>query len=477
MPITANNTLPNDWNSSRTYALGDLVSYAGIIYRCLQANTNKNPAIETEYWTPLAIYLKDATRMPHGDYSGDESMWERDNIYIDDNGWVYINNENTGINVRGRTDISVSFDELTPAQRETIRGPRGFTGPQGPQGETGPQGPMGEVVLTPAQIEALTGPQGKSAYQSWLDTGHTGTEDDFVAWLRSGIIKLDSSMSTTSTNGVQNKVITSAFENYKMNINEIVLQLNNKIEDLENRLKAIYNNENCYFIFGVTEDGKYGYKKSFDSNVIPFDGSENDSVLASSTTGVNNGVGAFSFSLNNMYAAPTLADKKPLTAASLTDDATDVVEEDDSILYGSNVIVQTFEDGFNAVYYIFKNNHFINYSLAYHLYKMNEQLTSNNLEDVEGIWFNPNTIGAEANEVYFDIEPVTVGDSISYEVGCFTDTRASLPSLVQGTYRIAYEQGTLTNGGTVHYTISSTQGIYFASTSKCAYKITNIYLK
>ena len=89
MPITANNTLPNDWNSSRTYALGDLVSYAGIIYRCLQANTNKNPAIETEYWTPLAIYLKDATRMPHGDYSGDESMWERDNIYIDDNGWVY----------------------------------------------------------------------------------------------------------------------------------------------------------------------------------------------------------------------------------------------------------------------------------------------------------------------------------------------------------------------------------------------------
>jgi len=30
------------------------------------------------------------------------------------------------------------------------------------------------------------GPSGKSAYQTWLDNGHTGTEVDFLEWLRNG---------------------------------------------------------------------------------------------------------------------------------------------------------------------------------------------------------------------------------------------------------------------------------------------------
>ena len=477
MPTTINNTLPNDWSSSTTYHLGDLVSYAGIIYKCLQTCTNKNPATYSDYWSPLAVYMKDSTVMPHGDYSGDESFWERDQIYIDDNGWVYVNNENTGINVQGKSAVSVSFDELTPAQRESLRGPRGFTGPQGATGAQGPQGPMGEVVLTPEQIEALTGPQGKSAYQSWLDTGHTGSESDFVAWLRSGIIKLDTAMSTTSTNGVQNKVITNAFNNYKLGVNEILQQFANRIADLENRLKAEYNSEEHNFIFGITSEGKYGYKLSDTSTVIPFDNSSDDDVMSTTFAEVNNGISMFEFASNNMYAAPTLMNKAPVTAASLDNDTSNSYGEDDSILYGSNVLVQDFEDGFNAIYYIFKNNKFVNFSLAYNLYHMSETLISANTENVEGIWFNINTVGLEANEICFEVEPVVVGTTISYEIGNFTDSRASLPSLVNGTYRQSYDQGTFNANTIITRNVSPEQGVYFATTSGGSYKITKIYIR
>lgn len=40
--------------------------------------------------------------------------------------------------------------------------------------------PVIDIILP----DGSQGQQGKSAYQSWLDTGHTGTEADFVNWLR-----------------------------------------------------------------------------------------------------------------------------------------------------------------------------------------------------------------------------------------------------------------------------------------------------
>ena len=67
-------------------------------------------------------------------------------------------------------------------------GATGATGPQGPQGQqgiqgetgaTGPQGDKGDTGATGA-----TGATGKSAYQSWLDQGNTGTEADFIASLK-----------------------------------------------------------------------------------------------------------------------------------------------------------------------------------------------------------------------------------------------------------------------------------------------------
>ncbi len=46
------------------------------------------------------------------------------------------------------------------------------------QGETGPMGPAGPP--------GADGPDGKSAYQSWLDAGNTGSETDFINSLESG---------------------------------------------------------------------------------------------------------------------------------------------------------------------------------------------------------------------------------------------------------------------------------------------------
>ena len=53
-----------------------------------------------------------------------------------------------------------------------IQGPQGETGPAGP---TGPQGPQGV-----AGTEGTDGTNGLSAYETWLNLGNTGTEQDFI---------------------------------------------------------------------------------------------------------------------------------------------------------------------------------------------------------------------------------------------------------------------------------------------------------
>lgn len=62
---------------------------------------------------------------------------------------------------------TVSFEELTPEQREMLRGPEGPVGPQGPVGETGAQGPVGPAG--PAGKDGSQGPKGDKG-----DPGATG---------------------------------------------------------------------------------------------------------------------------------------------------------------------------------------------------------------------------------------------------------------------------------------------------------------
>lgn len=58
-----------------------------------------------------------------------------------------------------------------------LQGPKGDTGPQGPKGDTGDTGPQGETG--PQGPAGADGSPGKSAYQSAVDAGYTGTEEGF----------------------------------------------------------------------------------------------------------------------------------------------------------------------------------------------------------------------------------------------------------------------------------------------------------
>ena len=83
-------------------------------------------------------------------------------------------------------------------------GPRGPTGPTGsagsarPAGPTGPTGSAGSVGPTGA-----TGDNGKSAYEIWLENGHTGSEEDFLASLvgQKGATGPEGPRGATGTNG------------------------------------------------------------------------------------------------------------------------------------------------------------------------------------------------------------------------------------------------------------------------------------
>ena len=59
-----------------------------------------------------------------------------------------------------------------------IQGPQGEQGPAGPVGPTGPQGPQGPQGV--AGTEGTDGANGLSAYETWLNLGNTGTEQDFI---------------------------------------------------------------------------------------------------------------------------------------------------------------------------------------------------------------------------------------------------------------------------------------------------------
>ena len=62
----------------------------------------------------------------------------------------------------GRDGV-VTFENLSQAQRNSLKGDRGETGPQGPRGATGERGPAGERGLTGPQ--GPTGPQGRQGNQ------------------------------------------------------------------------------------------------------------------------------------------------------------------------------------------------------------------------------------------------------------------------------------------------------------------------
>ena len=482
MPTTINNTLPMNWDSSIAYNLGDTVTYGNsIIYRSLVSNNlNHRPSNSPDYWEPLDIYTKDATRMPHGDYSGDENFWERDNIYIDSNGWVYVNDETTGINVRGASAATISFDDLTPEQIEQIRGPRGVQGVQGPAGPTGPEGPMGEVVLTPEQITALKGDPGESAYQIWLDQGHTGTEADFLEWMTSQSVTLDTELLSSSTNPVENRAIYNSFFAYQAYLNTIIQDYERRITALENRLKALYGNTEYEFTFAINESGKYGYLK--DGVVIPFNYLNED--LQVTEPGYYSPISDSQFAEQQVITQFTTSGGdmsrrfNTLSTASLVNDLAPGDNEPDTSTYTTSVILQRFEDVANTQIYIFNNGDVQSKPIGFGQYKVTENtstITNEEEENIEGIYLGGNAHNY-GHTVFITVEPKIPGTTINYQIGRGTSA-AKLPSVVNGTGRISYENGSFNSKVTLSYDIKENNITYFASTSNAGYIITKIYLE
>ena len=69
-------------------------------------------------------------------------------------------------------DGTMTFEDLTEEQKESLRGPQGIQGPQGEQGVPGEKGADGVI-----------GKDGKSAYDTAKEAGYTGTEAEFAATL------------------------------------------------------------------------------------------------------------------------------------------------------------------------------------------------------------------------------------------------------------------------------------------------------
>ena len=109
-------------------------------------------------------------------YSGDQTISTSHAITVRDN-YVYINNVNTGINVKGDPGKSAyqiaRQNGFNGTIEEWLASLHGETGPQGEKGETGAQGATG-----------------KSAYQVALNNGFVGTEEEWLASLhgKDGVI-------------------------------------------------------------------------------------------------------------------------------------------------------------------------------------------------------------------------------------------------------------------------------------------------
>ena len=127
-------------------------------------------------------------------YSGDQSLDIGSVISIVDD-YVYINNINTGINVKGsdgasayEVAVQMGFKGNIEEWLASLKGEAGIQGEKGDRGEPGPQGEKGESGSQGLPGEkGDTGPRGadgKSAYQIALDNGFVGTEEEWLESLK-----------------------------------------------------------------------------------------------------------------------------------------------------------------------------------------------------------------------------------------------------------------------------------------------------
>ena len=490
MATTINNTLPLNWDSSQSYNIGDTVSYTGIIYvSVVSNNVNNNPKNNLDYWKPLDIYLKEETVMPHDwhTYSGDENFWERDNVYIDTNGYLYLNNENTGICVNGHGVGLVKFESLTEDQKAQIKGEKGDKGDPGITGEQGPKGDKGDMGsvtwsddLTPEQIAQL---RGKSTYETWLEVYPQGSKQEFLDWVRSTLQAFDTALLQNSTNAVQNQAIYTAFMNYQGAINTVINNLLSRVETLEGQLKATTGQA---FIFSTTDVGEYGYKVG--DSVVPFR-QTSEEVLQSTQIFPSNGIAASQIGeQESAEVIPTqMYFQDGQYVASVQGDLSDDNDIKDNTLYASSnseLEVHSFTEVANDYFPIYVDGKYEYEGFGmYHITKddTHNWLINDGTKAGEGIMFNSST-SYHGQDLNITIKPAIAGETINYEFGIGksdvdNNIYASLPSVINGTNRIRFTRGSFDEETTLTYThIQLGESVYFAVTSPKQFKITKIWM-
>ena len=88
---------------------------------------NEDREIEMDsYYFPMSTLPRSTMDLDPNNTGPTNDFWTHFPITIDINGYIFYNNENTGINIRGPAGMStVHFDELTPAQKESLKGADG----------------------------------------------------------------------------------------------------------------------------------------------------------------------------------------------------------------------------------------------------------------------------------------------------------------------------------------------------------------
>lgn len=494
---TINNTYPDVWEYETTYSIGDRVTYGSIIYRSLvNDNQGKIPFMYNEYWKAIDIFSKDASVMDD-EYSGDTGIWERDQLYIDDNGDVYINNERTGINVKGPKGDpgNVDFSSLTPEQKAMLKGDKGEDGADGRDGTDGQDGRDG--------TDGQDGADGKSAYEVWLDYhGYNPDEHSVLEFLQSLVgpaATIDTEMDATSGNPVANSTLVETLTNLTNSLMSRITELEERVENLESKLTYRYQGEEVWFDFGVTAEGLYGYIKRDEVQVTPFetpDGNPMTSSFVQTSTILQGNFGKHI----QQEGVTTVPNMRTMQPASIQQNPSSNVEEIDNTIYATGVEILNFTDAFNLYTDIFNHGKFDRYGNTGNatLYEMiyNYDATKTDEDEAVGntryIIGNPvlysglyftDKLKEVGNTIYFEIEPVTEGATVEYEIGNSTGsydsdgnwTGGTLPSVAGGTKRESYSRGSFNSPTIVSRDINGGQGVYIAATTTTPFKIKRIY--